>query len=47
MLAAVLTASLLGNSLTGKVVVRGGDGVIRACDKVMKKMIFNAASSFN
>ena len=47
MLAAVLTASLLGNSLTVKVVVRGGDGVIRACDKVMKKMIFNAASSFN
>ena len=47
MLAAVLTASLLGNSLTGKVVVRGGDGVIRAGDKVMKKMIFNAVSSFN
>ena len=47
MLAALLTASLLGNSLTGKVVVRGGDEVIRAGDKVMMKMIFNATSSFN
>ena len=39
MLAATLAASLLGSTLTGKRVVRGGDAVIRAGEGIIKTII--------
>ena len=52
MLLGTLGASLLGNILTGKGINRAGEGIIRPSyenkrQDYEKKLIFNAASSFN
>ena len=44
----VLGASLLGNMLVGKGVIKRGDGIIRASEETNRSgRIFNATSSFD
>ena len=46
MLLGTLSASLLGNSLTGKGTVRAGEGTVRAGERIKNKCL-NAATPFN